>query len=227
MVRVMLSGAAAAAASVCVLASPASAQTDGRFAIDFGIGTTGGTVEGKFALSDRIVLRGGYNYLGYELDGEEYDGVVYDSELDFSTFGGFVDLHPFSNGFMVTGGVYAGAKELTASATPSEPVDIGGTTFTPAEVGQLDFTGDLEDTAPFAGVGWDGAFVREGRFNIKLIAGVMFSGTPDLSLRSSGGALSDDPTFQAELAEEEASIQSEVEDYEYYPVISIGFGYRF
>jgi hypothetical protein len=45
----------------------------------------------------------------------------------------FVDLHPFRNGVMVTGGAYCLAKELTGSAAPSGLVEIGGQAFTPAE----------------------------------------------------------------------------------------------
>ena len=222
----MLRSLFCATAMAALMTSGALAQ-EGRFAVDLGAGTTGGTIEAKFALSERIVLRGGYNYLAYALEEEEYDGILYDADLDFSTVGAFVDLHPFANGFLVSGGAYSGPKEITGRATPSGSVDIGGTSFTAAEVGTLDFSGDLEDIAPFAGLGWDGAFTRDGRFGFKIIAGAMLTGSPSVSLTSTGGTLSNDPAFQAQLAEEEASIQDDVDDYEIYPVVNFALGWRF
>ena len=55
----------------------------------------------------------------------------------------------------------------------------------------------------------------------------MMSGTPDITLESVGGTLSDDPDFQQALADEEENLQDEVDDFEFYPVVQLGLTYRF
>jgi hypothetical protein len=62
---------------------------------------------------------------------------------------------------------------------------------------------------------------------LSLDAGVVFQGTLDMRLNSRGGSLSDDPDFQAALAAEEAELQAEVDNYDLFPVVTMGLGYRF
>jgi hypothetical protein len=105
-------------------------------------------------------------------------------------------------------------------------VQIGNQTFTPAQVGVLGLTGDLEDTAPFVGLGWDTTFESTG-LGFKFVAGAMFTGTPQVNLVSTGGSLSSDSNFQAQLAVEEQNLQDDVNDYEVYPVVQLGVTYSF
>ena len=119
-----------------------------------------------------------------------------------------------------------GEKTLDLFATPTANVEIGNQTFTPAQVGTLNMKGDLEDTAPFLGLGWDSSFDTKG-LSFRFIAGAMFTGTPDVSLTASGGTLSNDSNFQAQLAQEEQNLQSDVDDYEIYPVVQLGLNWAF
>ena len=54
----------------------------------------------------------------------------------------------------------------------------------------------------------------------------MFQGSPTANL-SATGPIASDPGFQADLAKEENNLQDDLDNFEYYPVISIGFNYRF
>lgn len=85
----------------------------------------------------------------------------------------------------------------------------------------------LKDVAPFAGLGFDNTFTRSSRWGFRALAGVAWSDEPEVGLESTGGSLSNDPTFRARLAEERASIQSDVEDYGFYPVLQLGLNYKF
>lgn len=196
-----------------------------QLAVGGSIGTTGGTLEAQTQITPIIQLRGGYNYFEYGVD-DTYDDIAYDGDLDLTTWGAFVDFRPFSNSFIVTAGAYFGDKTLDLTARPTQNVDIGNQTFTPSQVGTLRATADLEDTAPFLGIGWDSTFQGSG-LGFKIIAGAMFTGSPDVQMASSGGTLSNDTNFQNQLAIEEQNLQDDIDDYEIYPVVQAGLTWSF
>lgn len=210
---------AATAVAAAAFVHPAAAQD---VALEASLGTTGIAGGGQVGLTRYFALRGSYNFLEFDLDEQEYDGITYSSELDFSTFSGFVDVHPFGNAFTLTGGAYFGEKKIAFDATPTTDVEIGDMTFTPEQVGMLIGTAEMEETAPYIGIGYDNSLHTSGRWSFFARAGVMFTGSPQIDLIAEGGDLSDDPDFQAELQEEEDNIQGDVDDYEYYPVLNIG-----
>ena len=61
----------------------------------------------------------------------------------------------------------------------------------------------------------------------KIIAGAMFTGSPDVQMASSGGTLSNDTNFQNQLAIEEQNLQDDIDDYEIYPVVQAGLTWSF
>jgi hypothetical protein len=189
-------------------------------------GTTGVGAEVQLSLGPVFVLRGGIDTLGYDFD-EAYSDVDYSGRFDFDTVSGFVDLHPFLNGFLISGGVYVGDRVINLNARPNAPVDIGGATFTPAQVGTLSGRIKLSQTAPFVGVGYDDSFYREGAWGFLAIAGVAWSQEPEVGLTSSGGTLSNDPIFRTRLEQEAREIQEDAEDKALFPVVQLGVTRRF
>lgn len=216
----MITLAALAAAGAAV-----SGAAQAQVAIGGSIGTTGATVEGQVKVLPGVNIRGGYNYLQYGAD-STYDDIAYDGDLDFNTLGAFVDFHPFGNSFFITGGAYFGEKTLDLLATPTGNVEIGNQTYTPQQVGTLALAADLEDTAPFVGLGWDTTFENPG-IGFKFLAGAMFTGSPQVNLTASGGTLSNDANFQNQLAIEEQNLQDDINDYEVYPVVQAGLTFAF
>lgn len=223
-----------AAGALAAAAMPAAAETDDttsgglledRLAIGISVGTAGVGPEIQYRIHPRIVLRGGYSYLKFGVD-DEYDDVEYDADLNTSSFVAAVDVHPFKGSFFLSGGAYIGGKSVDLEARPDSDVEIGDETFTPAEVGTLRGEAELKTLAPFAGLGFDNTY-RGGRIGFKAMAGVMFTGSPEASLSSSGGTLSSDPTLRAALREEEQSLEEDIEDYKLYPLLTLGATYRF
>lgn len=203
----MIRLARAAAVAAILVAAPAAAlaQVPGPIAVGAQVGTPGLGANIQFALNDMVVLRGGYDVLQWDRD-DSYQDVDYNAEIDFKSPGAFVDLHPFRNSFFVSGGAYFGERGVDLDATPTRDVRIGGVTFTPAQVGRLDGRIDLEDTAPFAGIGFDNTITRGGRLGFRFTAGAVFGDAPVVNLQASGGTFSDNPIFQERLRQEEAEI---------------------
>lgn len=212
-----------------------AAQGVGNAAFDLSAGTTGISGHAQVGLHERLAIRASYNWLDFAADDQEQGGIVYDGDLEFSGFGGFLDVHPMAGGFTLTGGVYVGDKSVQLDALPQETVDIGGRDFAPDEIGMLQGAARFSDTAFFAGLGWDDALYKEGRLSFNLRAGVMFAGEPDVSLGSTrldeieaSGALANEAVeLRARLDAEERELEEDIDDYAYWPVLTVGLGYRF
>ncbi len=123
--------------------------------------------------------------------------------------------------------VIDGDRDIALASTPTAPVNIGGQTYSPAQIGTLGGSIKLQDVAPFIGIGWDDTFYRSGRWGIRAIAGVAWSDAPEVALTSTGGSLSNDPTFQARLRDESRTITDDVEGYGLFPIVQVGLNYKF
>jgi opacity protein-like surface antigen len=221
---------AVAAVLGAVAALPAAAQTTDRFALGGQIGTTGVGVEGQFAASRQVTLRATADAFQYDDAEFETDNVNYDGELELNQGGLFVDLHPAGSPLFVSAGAYFGDRGADLRATAIGPVQIGGQTFTAAEVGTLEGEVDLGDFAPFVGAGFNNTFTTGGRVGFKALIGAAFGGDPEVELRRVGGATlpaTVQAQLEAELANEERELESDAEDYNIYPVLQVGLAFRF
>lgn len=220
----------AAIAAIGAAGGTAAAQDGRGVAADLSGGTTGISGHAQVAVHPRLAVRLGYNWLDYARDDEEISDVSYSGDLEFSGFGGFVDLHPMANAFTLTGGVFIGDKSATLDAVPTADITLGDQTFTPEQVGVLTGEASFEDTAFFAGLGYDPSLYKNGRLSLIFRAGVMFAGDSEVTLDASRLDDLDDPAraeLRAALDAEEAQIEDDIDDYAYYPIVTLGLGYRF
>ena len=206
---IRLASSAALALAAFAAASTASAQ-DGRFAVGAQIGTPGAGASILYSLSPNFVIRGSYDALKFDRD-DTYDDVDYSGEIDFSSPGAFVDWHPTGNAFFISAGAYFGSRDIDLDATPDGPTEIGGVTYTPAQIGNINGKIELESTAPFLGIGYDNTFTDAGGWGFRALVGAAFGDSPQVDLSASGGTLSNDPTFQQRLADEEANVQDDAD----------------
>ncbi|GGY38189.1 hypothetical protein [Parvularcula lutaonensis] len=214
-----------AAASVAALSSSALAG----IGADVSVGTPGVSGNVHYQVTPFVTLRGGANFFEFEMEDMEFDGISYDVDFGFTQLGGYVDLHPMMNGFTVTGGMLFGERQIELSATPVDPVEIGGQTFSASDVGSLVGSANFGDTSYYAGVGWDSTTHGLMPVSFVIRAGVLMTDSPEISLVNVGG--STDPIIQsqidAEIATEINQLQSDFEDFEFYPMVSIGIGFGF
>lgn len=210
-------------ALACAIATPAAAQS---VAMGVNLGTPGAGVQASTRVSDLIVLRAAVDGLSINRD-EDYSDVAYDGKAKLLTGGLFADLHPGGGAFFVSGGAYIGKRKINLRAQPTAPVEIGGATFTPAQVGRIDGEAKLSNFQPFLGLGFDNTFVGDRDWGFRAMAGVSFSKRPDVDLTASGGTLSSDPAFLARLRLEEAEARDDAKDFKYFPVVQIGLTRRF
>ena len=204
------------AALLLCATGPAAAES---FALGLKAGTTGLGVEGTWRLTDSVNLRGGYYAFDYSTDVEE-TGVVYDGDLRLRNAALFTDWHAFGGRFRLSGGVIQTGNEFLGAAEGE--VEVGQNVY----FAELDAKVGWSTLAPYLGIGLGNA-VRGGRWSFSFDLGVMYTGSPTVRLNGTV----DDPTLQAQFDEdlerERAELADELSDAKYYPVLSIGFAYRF
>lgn len=204
-------------------AVPAAAQ---NAAVGVGVGTTGLGATVAFKASDMIVIRGAVDGLSLSHN-VDYSDVSYSGKAKLMTGGVFADVHPGGSSLMISGGAYVGKRKLNLDARPTTSVDIGGQTFTPAQIGAISGEAKLSNVQPFVGVGMDNTFVGERGWGFRALLGVSFSKKPDVSLTATGGLLANDANFRSRLAIEEANVQEDAKNFRYFPVVQIGLTRRF
>ena len=135
-----------------------------------------------------------------------------------------VDFHPTSGPLRISGGLMKNDNGLSALSSISNDVTVGGTTYTPAEVGTITAAAGFDGTAPFFGVGWD--WSKTKRFGVALDLGIVSQGSPQVSL-SADGSLVGNPAFDADLAAEQAELQDALSDLDLIPFATFGVVFRF
>lgn len=197
-------------------AGPALAES---FALGAKAGTVGVGVEGTFAVSERVNLRGGVYALGVSWDDTRL-GIPYDGDADLKNAGLFLDWHPAEGGFRVSVAGFQTDNALNGDAEGE--LDVAGTIYSSALNANIEWDG----FAPYLGIGWGNA-VRNSGWSFSFDLGVIFVGEPSVSLT---GTVSDpalEEAFQEDLAREERALQEDFEDAKYHPVVSLGVAYRF
>ena len=217
--------------STSLLANVAFAQdvlSPSRFAIGVSVGTTGGIIEGSYKLTPQLILRGQGAFIDFDESFKSSD-VKYAGRLKFNTGGGFVDLHPLSNPWLLSAGAVSGDRRVTVTAHPSASgvIKIHGVDYPVTEVGSVNGDIDFGATAPFVGFGWDNTFYTTRKIGFRAMAGIIFGDSdPNVKLQAVG-PFATDPTVLSNLAAEQTSLQHDARDFRYYPVAQVGLNYRF
>ncbi|MCW8840804.1 MAG: hypothetical protein OQL05_03250 [Gammaproteobacteria bacterium] len=210
-------------AAVAGLMLGASSMAVAEMGVGVKAGTLGFGAELTYGISESFNARLGLNSYSFS-DTDSYDDIEYDMDLDWQSSGLFLDWHPFQGTFRLTLGYLLNSNEIAMVSTPSSTYDIGGVSYDAADVGKLNGAVDFGDGI-FYGLGWGNAGNAKGLgFIFEL--GVLQQ-SPDLALKASGGTLSDDPTFQENLRREERDAQDDLDDFDQYPVVSLGISYSF
>jgi hypothetical protein len=196
--------------------------------LSFGVkaSTVGVGAEAAWKINDYFVVRGGPNWIGFDTD-RKIDDIDYDFDLEFVNGSAFVDVHPFGNGFRISGGAFIGDNTVDLKAKPDGPVEIGDITYSPAAIGTLKGKVDLNTFAPYAGFGWVSGHKKKSGFQFYVDLGMKFGGDPDVKLKSVDGLLSSDPTLLQEIQDEADEIEDDLKLLGFYPVIQLGVTYRF
>lgn len=208
-----------------VVSAMTSSSSYAGTAIGVGGSALGYQVALSHSVSENINLKLAHNAASRGFDGET-DGVNYDYDFDFKSTSLLIDWHVFGGGFRLTTGALINDNEIFAqSDIDGLTLEVGDTVFTSAEVGRLEGDISFDSYAPYLGFGW-GRAIADG-FSLVFDVGVVFQGEPEVSLQSVGGTFSNNPLLLDEVEREEQELQEDADEFDMYPVLSLGLFYSF
>jgi hypothetical protein len=131
-----------------------------------------------------------------------------------------IDLY-LNGAVRLGGGVLFRSGDPTLRGEFNTPQEIGGSTYTPQEIGALTGVLDASNHAPYVLIGF-GRHTAQGT-GLFLDLGIAVTGDPTVRLNSSGGTLSDDPSFVSALQREASQFEDDMRGYlKIWPILSLG-----
>ena len=212
-------------ASLLVLALMVSGTANADLDLGLGlkVGTLGLGLEASWQPLPYIDIRLGANAYDYEDDGTQA-GVPYDATLALENFYATGNFHFPVSPMRVTAGLYSNGNEFQMQNDDAADLDIGGINYPGAGIGTLTSVTSFGSTSPYLGIGFD--FTLAGKVGLNLDFGVLWQGEPEVTLEADG-LLALDPGFQAALEAERLELEDEMSDFKAWPVVSLGFVYKF
>ncbi len=207
------------------LAAGSSALAEG-VAVGPQIGTLGPGIQAAAYLTPNLNLRAVGSYVGLGFHGR-VDTTDYNADMRMSSMQGLIDWHPTDGNFRLTAGLVLNNNKITFNAKPSDPTTtIGDNEYPSSDVGELQGKATFDKIAPYIGIGYGNAVAEKTSLSFSLDVGVMYQGSPHVSLAATGPA-AQNPAFQSDLAKEQQDYQEVADKFKFYPVISIGICYQF
>jgi hypothetical protein len=199
----------------------------GNIAIGARVSTLGIGPEISLGLSDYFSSRVAVHWGTYDVEGET-DGVTYDCELELFSGLATVEWFPWAGGFHIDAGLLANGNNFSGTGKPA----IGGTytfdnvTYTATEAGTVTVDVDFNSVAPYVGLGWGNPIDNDETITFFANIGIVFQGTPDVSIKTSG-TLANDPLFLSRVDAEVKELEDDLDSFSMYPVIALGVTYKF
>ena len=210
--------------------TPVAAQDIG---IGLRAGTTGVGAEVGLGLTGKLNLRGHFSTFSYGYQNtttDEEPNIEVDGDAELGAMSAFLDLHPFGNSFRLSAGVGINNFDVSATGRALDSVCFGdelpdgacdGKEFSPDRLGSL--KGSVSYPAPvhpYMGIGFGSLGKGESLITFLFDLGVFYTGSPEIDLENEG-------LFRPTTETENLQVLNDgLESFKWYPVVSIGIGFR-
>lgn len=199
------------------IALPAAASA--QVGVGVRAGTTGLGGDLGIAISPNLMLRGGLGIQPVNPNMTLSD-IKFEVNLPSSFAQAGIELFPSGGGFRIGGGLLYKPDDIDVSGTFQENQEIGGTSYTPAQIGTITGTAASAKTwAPYGMIGF-GKIASSG-IGLYLDIGAAFVGEYDLTVASTG-QYKDNAQFKADLEEQRAKWEEDINKYKIYPMVNLG-----
>jgi len=208
--------------AVLALLLTSAANADNDFGIGVKVGTLGMGLEASWQPLPYMDIRIGTSSYDYDNDGR-YGGLNYDAVFALDQYYATANFHFPISPMRISAGVYSNGNEFLLVNDQFQ--DIGP--YPGDQIGVITSTTTFDGTAPYLGIGFD--FTLAGKVGLNLDLGVLWQGDPVVTLEVDGSLGQDpvDPGFQDMLDAEAQAIEDDMGDFKAWPVISLGFVYKF
>jgi hypothetical protein len=199
------------------------------FTLSLEAGTTGPGVAAVWRFTDHFGGRVGVNgFFGGSIDvgSEDFAGIEYDTDVKLMSEPLALDIYPWKKStFRVTVGILLNQNEIEG-VVPQDPVfgqtflDIGGTSFDSASIGNLNLKIEQPAVAPYISIGMSFYLDRHKHWSLGGEVGVAYTGDPDVTLSTSTGLVP-----QPNLDNEAQQIEDDA--WKFYPIVKVSVNYSF
>lgn len=220
--------------AVSMIGSMAYAE-DTAYTLGLNVGTNGAGIDLSVPMTESLNIRASLNGATYSQSETESD-IAYDVTGDLLTVGAILDYYPVqSSQFHISAGAFYNGNQIEANAKSTEEYEIGDETYTSEQIGSLDAALDFDGIAPYLGLGW-GYNSNTSGWGFSLDVGAMYHGAPQVAMDVTRGSAippdggANDTLFeeiQAEVEKERQTVEDDISDFKWYPVVRIGVTYKF
>ncbi len=199
-------------------------------------------IEAATPITYHTNVRVGFNAFGYSHD-FSIDGINYNANLNFRSFETHFDWFPFSNGLHLSPGLmlYNGNGIKANAAVPGgQQFTLGGTAYMSDPANPITGVGKVgfNTVAPTFLLGWGNLVPRSSKhISVPVEIGAVFGGAPRATLNLEGTTcdptgvtcqnVADNVPFQNNVIAQQNKLNHDMSPFKVFPVISVGFGYKF
>jgi hypothetical protein len=206
------------------------------YALDVGVGLRAGTLgvggDVDFGVNRFLAARIGFSGFSINRTVDTSD-ATYAGKLKLSIPSAMLDVFPFANGFRFTGGVVVTGPKIDAVGRPTSQgvYTLNGNQYSSSDLTSL--TGEFKfnnSVAPYVGLGYGNVAAPGNHFTFLFDLGAIYGGKPDISLNAACSPSVPSSVCQqlaTDVDAEKLKLQSDVSILKWYPVVSLGLGYRF
>ena len=210
--------------------------------MDVKIGTLGIGFDGAVGVNEKSNVRVGVNFFTYNHDFDN-DGITLAAHLKLRSVMAQYDFFPTGGSFRVSPGlmIYNGNRvDADAFVPAGQQFNLGNERLmsNPSNPVNGSAKVSFEKVAPAVTVGWGNiATHADRRWTIPVELGIVFSRAPKAVLNLGGSAclpngtncrnVATEPQLQADVRQQEAKLNDDIDVLKVIPVFSVGFGYRF
>ncbi len=207
-------------------------------ALDVGVGVKVGTVGAGLNLSAAVTENVNVRLSLTSIDLDEEDETIdvgdavegaLDAEvdLDFGANAVLIDWYVFKGGFHLTAGMLRHTGEADFEGELVSAASFDGTLITPGDIGTVSGEVEFADSyQPYIGIGWGRKAGKNGGFSVTADVGIALL-DPSVKLEADATGLVPQSEIDASLREMEKDAEDELDDFEYWPVLSVGLNYAF
>ena len=186
------------------------------------VGTLGVGVDFSIPITDYLNARLNINGFSYS-DTMTENGIDYSATATLLTAGLLLDYYPMaSNAFRVSAGVYYNGNQLEGDADVNSAITLNGISYAVGNLNALAIETKANEVAPYIGIGWGNKGNEKG-WGFSVDVGAMYHGEIGIDATVTTAL----PAVASDVEIERASLENDMSDYSFYPVIMLGVTYTF